>query len=63
MENGYNIWSSHGRPLGHVKQDKFFQFLWRPRPPSMLSEAKEKEARTTYPPTARLGLRGLCLSA
>merc|ERR1712217_237908 len=36
---------SHGRPLGHVKHDKFYQLLWRPRPPSLLSEAKEKEIR------------------
>jgi translation initiation factor 3 subunit B len=44
-ENGFNMWSSHGRPLGHTKQDKFYQLLWRPRPPSLLSEAKEKEIR------------------
>ncbi|KAL3908502.1 MAG: hypothetical protein SGPRY_009774 [Prymnesium sp.] len=45
MENGYNLWSSHGRPLGHVKHEKFFQFIWRPRPPSLLTEAQEKEIR------------------
>lgn len=45
MENGYNMWSSHGRPLGHFKTDKFFQLLWRPRPPSLLSDTKEKEIR------------------
>jgi len=45
MENGYNLWSSQGRPLGHWKHEKFYQFMWRPRPPSLLSEAKEKEIR------------------
>jgi len=45
MENGYQLWSSHGRPIGRFKADKFFQLLWRPRPPSLLSEAKEKEVR------------------
>jgi len=45
MENGYNMWSSHGRPLGHVKHDKFYQLHWRPRPPSLLTEPKEKEIR------------------
>jgi translation initiation factor 3 subunit B len=45
MENGYNIWSSHGRLVGHVREDKFYQFLWRPRPPSLLPDAKEKEIR------------------
>ena len=45
MENGYILWSSHGRELSHEKKDKFYQFLWRPRPPSLLTEAKEKEIR------------------
>ena len=45
MENGYNIWTSQGRQVAHVRQDKFYQFLWRPRPPSLLPEAKEKEIR------------------
>ncbi|KAL1507263.1 hypothetical protein AB1Y20_008112 [Prymnesium parvum] len=45
MENGYNLWSSHGRPLGHIKHEKFYQLIWRPRPPSLLSEAQEKEIR------------------
>jgi translation initiation factor 3 subunit B len=45
MENGYNLWSSHGKALFHVKHDKFYQLLWRPRPPSLLTEAKEKEIR------------------
>jgi len=45
MENGYNLWSSHGRPLGHEKHERFYQLLWRPRPPSLLTEAKEKDIR------------------
>jgi len=45
MENGYHLWTSHGRELMHEKKDKFFQLLWRPRPPSLLTEAKEKEIR------------------
>merc|ERR1712054_151539 len=45
MENGYHMWTSHGRELRHDKKEKFFQLLWRPRPPSKLSEAKEKEIR------------------
>jgi len=43
MENGYHMWTSHGRELRHEKKEKFYQLLWRPRPPSLLSEAKEKE--------------------
>mmetsp|Transcript_34406 Transcript_34406/g.107948 ORF Transcript_34406/g.107948 Transcript_34406/m.107948 type:complete len:675 (+) Transcript_34406:83-2107(+) len=45
MENGYNLWSSHGRQLDHRRSDKLYQLLWRPRPPSLLPEAKEKEIR------------------
>merc|ERR1712167_278671 len=45
MENGYNIWSFQGKMLHHCPKDKFFQLLLRPRPPSLLSEAKEKEVR------------------
>jgi len=45
MENGYNMWSSHGRELSHEKKDKFYQLLWRPRPPSLLSEKQEKDIR------------------
>uniref|UniRef100_A0A7S3WP66 Eukaryotic translation initiation factor 3 subunit B n=1 Tax=Strombidinopsis acuminata TaxID=141414 RepID=A0A7S3WP66_9SPIT len=45
MENGYNLWTSHGRQLDHKRYDKLHQLLWRPRPPSLLSEAKEKEIR------------------
>ena len=45
MENGYNIWTSQGRQLKHQRQDKFYQLLWRPRPPSLLTVAQEKDVR------------------
>jgi len=45
MENGFTMYSSHGRELYHEKKDKFYQLHWRPRPPSLLTEAKEKEIR------------------
>jgi translation initiation factor 3 subunit B len=45
MENGFIIWSSHGRELGHEKKERFFNFLWRPRPKSLLTEEKEKDVR------------------
>ncbi|VFQ93689.1 unnamed protein product [Cuscuta campestris] len=43
MENGFNIWSFHGKLLYRFSRDHFFQFLWRPRPPSFLSKEKEEE--------------------
>ena len=38
-----------GKVLLRVAKDKFFQFLWRPRPPSLLSPEKEKEIRKKLP--------------
>ncbi|XP_038695162.1 eukaryotic translation initiation factor 3 subunit B-like [Tripterygium wilfordii] len=43
MENGFNIWSFNGKLLYRILKDNFFQFLWRPRPPSFLSPEKEEE--------------------
>ncbi|KAL8155139.1 hypothetical protein AgCh_000507 [Apium graveolens] len=43
MENGFNIWSFHGKLLYRIMKDHFFQFLWRPRPASFLSPEKEEE--------------------
>ncbi|KAJ6694528.1 hypothetical protein OIU85_005232 [Salix viminalis] len=43
MENGFNIWSFNGKLLYRTLKDHFFQFLWRPRPPSFLSPEKEEE--------------------
>ncbi|KAL5698942.1 Eukaryotic translation initiation factor 3 subunit B [Ranunculus cassubicifolius] len=43
MENGFNLWSFNGKSLYRVPRDHFFQFLWRPRPPSYLTAEKEEE--------------------
>ncbi|KAJ1382255.1 Translation initiation factor, beta propellor-like domain [Sesbania bispinosa] len=43
MENGFNIWSFNGKHLYRILKDHFFQFLWRPRPPSFLTPEKEEE--------------------
>ncbi|XP_059651708.1 eukaryotic translation initiation factor 3 subunit B-like [Cornus florida] len=43
MENGFNIWSFNGKLLYRMFRDHFFQFSWRPRPPSFLSPEKEEE--------------------
>jgi len=32
-----------------VSKDKYYQFLWRPRPPSLLTPAQEKEIRRKLP--------------
>ncbi|KAJ4836996.1 Eukaryotic translation initiation factor 3 subunit B [Turnera subulata] len=43
MENGFNIWSFNGKLLYRILKDHFFQFSWRPRPPSFLTPEKEEE--------------------
>ncbi|KAH0451085.1 hypothetical protein IEQ34_021777 [Dendrobium chrysotoxum] len=43
MENGFHIWSFNGKLLYRIPKDQFYQFLWRPRPPSLLSPEKEEE--------------------
>ncbi|GJU76694.1 eukaryotic translation initiation factor 3 subunit B-like protein [Tanacetum coccineum] len=43
MENGFNVWSFNGKLLYHILKDHCFQFLWRPRPPSLLTLEKEEE--------------------
>ncbi|MCO5602862.1 hypothetical protein L7F22_057001 [Adiantum nelumboides] len=43
IENGFNMWSFSGKLLYRLPRDRFFQFLWRPRPPSLLTPEKEEE--------------------
>eukprot|EP00898_Chlorokybus_atmophyticus_P002542 jgi/Chlat1/3289/Chrsp22S03537 len=43
MENGFNVWSFHGKLVYKMRRDRFFQYLWRPRPPSLLPPEKEQE--------------------
>jgi len=42
-ETGYTIWSFRGKQIHRVLRDHFCQFAWRPRPPSLLSAAQERE--------------------
>ncbi|KAL6846837.1 hypothetical protein ACP4OV_024285 [Aristida adscensionis] len=43
MENGFQIWSFSGKQLYKVSMDHFYQFMWRPRPPTLLTPEKEEE--------------------
>ncbi|GAB2300311.1 Eukaryotic translation initiation factor 3 subunit B [Dionaea muscipula] len=43
MENGFNIWSFNGKLLYRILKDHFFQYSWRPRPPSFLTAEKEED--------------------
>ncbi|KAJ3509414.1 hypothetical protein NLJ89_g5235 [Agrocybe chaxingu] len=45
LENGYAIWDFRGQELVKNIQDRFKQFIWRPRPPTLLSKEKQKQVR------------------
>jgi translation initiation factor 3 subunit B len=45
MEAGYAIWTFQGRNLYKQQKEKLWQVAWRPHPPSMLADQKQKEIR------------------
>ena len=42
MDNGYALWSFQGKKIQEAKKESFYQFLWRPRPKSLLSDKEFK---------------------
>jgi len=42
---GYTLWNFQGEEIAQFQYNQFLQFLWRPRPPSLLDSAVEKEIR------------------
>ncbi|KAL4948286.1 eukaryotic translation initiation factor eIF2A-domain-containing protein [Aspergillus filifer] len=45
MENGFNLHTFSGETLAENPTDKFKQFVWRPRPPTLLSKEEQKQVR------------------
>jgi translation initiation factor 3 subunit B len=45
MENGFHIYDFKGEVLREAPIDKFKQFSWRPRPPTMLTKDEQKQIR------------------
>lgn len=45
MENGYHIYDFKGESLREEPLDKFKQFSWRPRPPTLLTKEDQKQIR------------------
>lgn len=43
MENGFNMWTFHGKLLYKRSKEMFLQFSWRPRPPSLLPEEQKDQ--------------------
>ncbi|KAJ7597144.1 eukaryotic translation initiation factor eIF2A-domain-containing protein [Mycena floridula] len=45
LENGYAIWDFRGQELEKHLQDRFKQFIWRPRPRTLLSKEEQRSIR------------------
>lgn len=45
MNNGYRIWSFIGELVYELPMNDLYQFLWRPRPKSLLTEEQIKSAK------------------
>ncbi|KAK9824494.1 hypothetical protein WJX72_010811 [[Myrmecia] bisecta] len=43
MENGYNIWLFNGELLYRTPKERFYQYLWRPRQPTLLTPEQERD--------------------
>mgnify|MGYP001195113243 CR=1 FL=1 len=43
LENGYALWSFQGAPLFRLQKQNFYQFEWRPRPKSLLTEKERAD--------------------
>ena len=47
MENGYHLYDFKGTQLREEHIERFKQFAWRPRPPTLLSPEEQKKVRKT----------------
>ena len=45
VDNAYWLWSFQGKILKRFQVDRFCQLLWRPRPPTLLSQKDIKEIK------------------
>jgi translation initiation factor 3 subunit B len=45
MENGYHLYDFKGELLREEPVEKFKQWVWRPRPPTLLTKEEQKQIR------------------
>lgn len=45
LENGYAIWDFRGQELERHVLDRFKQFIWRPRPRTLLTREEQRQIR------------------
>ena len=53
IENGYAIWDFRGQEIEKHLLDRFKQFLWRPRAPSLLTKEQKRNIRRNLREYAR----------
>ena len=53
MDNGYHLYDFKGTQLREAQVDKFKQWIWRPRPPTLLSKDEQKNIRKNLREYAR----------
>jgi len=53
LENGFKLWSFQGQKLQERGIPEFYQFLWRPRPKSLLSEDDLEDLKKKLPTYSR----------
>ena len=54
LENGYAIWDFRGQELEKHILDRFKQFLWRPRPPTLLTKEQQRQIRRNLKEYSRI---------
>ena len=54
MENGYHIYDFRGEQLREEPLEKFKQWAWRPRPPTLLAKEEQKQIRKTLREYSRI---------
>lgn len=54
LENGYAIWDFRGQELEKHILDRFKQFLWRPRPRTLLTKEQQRQVRKNLKEYSRL---------
>ncbi|KAJ7783901.1 eukaryotic translation initiation factor eIF2A-domain-containing protein [Mycena maculata] len=47
LENGFAIWDFRGQEITKQIQDRFKQFIWRPRPRTLLTKEQQRQVRKT----------------
>ncbi|KAJ7225418.1 eukaryotic translation initiation factor eIF2A-domain-containing protein [Mycena pura] len=45
LENGYAIWDFRGQEITKLILDRFKQFIWRPRPRTLLTKEQQRQVR------------------